>query len=79
MPKIKGTHNAMKSAMLAAESIWETLDKGESTAETIEPVSYEEALKSSWVYDELREVRYDYVLLLQNFSLISLTNTFICR
>ena len=57
VPKIKGTHNAMKSAMLAAESIWETLEQGESTAETIEPVSYETALKSSWVYDELREVR----------------------
>jgi len=57
VPKIKGTHNAMKSAMLAAESIWDTLDKGESSAETIEPVSYEEALKSSWVYDELKQVR----------------------
>jgi len=57
VPKIKGTHNAMKSAMLAAESIWESLEQGESTAETIEPVSYETALKSSWVYDELREVR----------------------
>ena len=27
VPKIKGTHNAMKSAMLAAESIWDSLDK----------------------------------------------------
>eukprot|EP00088_Acartia_fossae_P040775 TRINITY_DN4250_c0_g1_i1.p1 TRINITY_DN4250_c0_g1~~TRINITY_DN4250_c0_g1_i1.p1 ORF type:complete len:615 (-),score=177.37 TRINITY_DN4250_c0_g1_i1:1101-2945(-) len=57
VPKIKGTHNAMKSAMLAADSIWESLEQGESTAETIEPVGYETALKSSWVYSELREVR----------------------
>lgn len=57
VPKIKGTHNAMKSAMLAAESIWESLEQGESTAETVEPLSYETNLKSSWVWDELREVR----------------------
>ena len=30
VPKIKGTHNAMKSAMLAAESIWDSLDKASS-------------------------------------------------
>jgi electron-transferring-flavoprotein dehydrogenase len=57
VPKIKGTHNAMKSAMLASESIWESLEQGESAAQTIEPVSYEAALKSSWVYDELKQVR----------------------
>lgn len=30
VPKIKGTHTAMKSGMLAAESIFEAVQKGES-------------------------------------------------
>lgn len=34
MPKIKGTHNAMKSAMVAAESIFECL-QDEKNAEAI--------------------------------------------
>ena len=29
VPKIKGTHNAMKSGMLAAESIFDTIHSGE--------------------------------------------------
>jgi len=57
VPKIKGTHNAMKSAMLAAEAIWDKLEAGDSTTEGVEPVAYESALKSSWVYDELHQVR----------------------
>jgi len=57
VPKIKGTHNAMKSAMLAAEAIWDKLEAGDSATEGVEPVAYESALKSSWVYDELHQVR----------------------
>ena len=30
VPKIKGTHNAMKSAMLAAEAIWDKLAADDS-------------------------------------------------
>ena len=30
VPKIKGTHTAMKSGMLAAESIFEAIQKGDS-------------------------------------------------
>ena len=33
VPKIKGTHNAMKSAMLAAEAIWDKLEAGDSATE----------------------------------------------
>ena len=33
VPKIKGTHNAMKSAMLAAEAIWDKLEAGDSNTE----------------------------------------------
>lgn len=32
--KVKGTHNAMKTGMLAAESAFEALSKTESTSET---------------------------------------------
>ncbi len=53
VPKIKGTHTAMKSGMLAAEAAFAALG-GEAGAELD---SYEAALKSSWIYDELHTVR----------------------
>lgn len=34
VPKIKGSHNAMKTGMLAAESAFEALSRSESTSET---------------------------------------------
>jgi len=57
VPKIKGTHTAMKSAMLAAESVWDKIQAGDSVTEGIEPAEYEEKLKSSWVWDEMKSVR----------------------
>jgi len=57
VPKIKGTHTAMKSGMLAAESIFEAIQKGNSETAGIDPVEYESRLKSSWVYSELKSVR----------------------
>ena len=57
VPKIKGTHTAMKSGMLAAESIFEAIQKGDSETAEINPVEYEFWLKSSWVYSELKSVR----------------------
>jgi electron-transferring-flavoprotein dehydrogenase len=56
VPKIKGTHNAMKSGMLAAESIFETLSSSSDTT-PIEPISYPEKIKSSWIWKELYSVR----------------------
>jgi electron-transferring-flavoprotein dehydrogenase len=53
VPKIKGTHTAMKSAIVAAEAIAEAL-AGDKPAEV---TAYGENLKQSWVYSELREVR----------------------
>ncbi len=53
VPKIKGTHTAMKSGMVAAEAIAAAL-AGESPA-VLE--SYPEALKKSWVWEELQGVR----------------------
>ncbi len=53
VPKIKGTHTAMKSGMLAAEALFRTISgDGER-----EPTGYTEAFKSSWLHDELHKVR----------------------
>jgi electron-transferring-flavoprotein dehydrogenase len=52
VPKIKGSHTAMKSAMVAAEAVFEALADGEGEAR-----AYPRALKESWVWDELRKVR----------------------
>ena len=53
VPKIKGTHTAMKSAMVAAEVIAAAL-AGDKPAEL---TGYADKLKESWVYPELHEVR----------------------
>lgn len=58
VPKIKGTHNAMKSAMLAAESIYDTMNEEENkNSTTIEPKVYEERIRNSSVWKELQSVR----------------------
>lgn len=57
VPKIKGTHYAMKSGMLAAESIMETLAIGDSPTIGLEPKSYEDKIKNSWVWSDLKSVR----------------------
>ncbi|KAK4532419.1 hypothetical protein CCYA_CCYA12G3276 [Cyanidiococcus yangmingshanensis] len=54
VPKLKGTHTAMKSGMIAAESCAEEL-KRETPG--LEPSRYPEALAQSWVMDELYAVR----------------------
>lgn len=50
--KIKGNHTAMKSGMLAAESIFEAI-KENNEAPVKELASFTDKFKSSWVYDEL--------------------------
>jgi len=52
--KIKGTHNAMKTGMLAAESAYEAVHGKEGAGDLS---SYERAFKTSWVYQDLKEVR----------------------
>ena len=54
VPKIKGSHTAMKSGMLAAEAVFDALT-GE--AESAEASSYEATIKKSWIWDELYRVR----------------------
>lgn len=50
--KIKGIHNAMKSGMIAAESLIETLKSN-----AVECSAYPDKLKSSWLWDDLYRVR----------------------
>ncbi|MBN67604.1 MAG: electron transfer flavoprotein-ubiquinone oxidoreductase [Rickettsiales bacterium] len=54
VPKIKGTHTAMKSGMLAAEAVANALRDGKTG---LELDSYSKTLKASWVGDELKQVR----------------------
>ncbi len=49
--KIKGSHTAMKSGMLAAESVFEALCGKEPADRDLK--SYTDALRNSWLYDEL--------------------------
>ncbi len=53
VPKIKGTHTAMKSGMLAAEALAAALDDPAA----VTPLRYEEALRASWVWSELAAAR----------------------
>jgi electron-transferring-flavoprotein dehydrogenase len=63
--KIKGSHTALKSGMLAAEAVFEGLD-GEAVAESgelsethapQEMTNYTKKLEDSWIYKELYQVR----------------------
>ncbi|KAI1329454.1 hypothetical protein F5Y16DRAFT_366044 [Xylariaceae sp. FL0255] len=55
LPKVKGTHNAMKSGMLAAESAWTALSGGDEGS--IFLYNYEDSLRKSEIWKELKEVR----------------------
>ncbi|XP_030461310.1 electron transfer flavoprotein-ubiquinone oxidoreductase, mitochondrial isoform X1 [Syzygium oleosum] len=51
VPKIKGTHTAMKSGMLAAEAAFSVLTEGSSIE------VYWDFLRKSWIWEELKKVR----------------------
>ncbi len=55
VPKIKGSHNAMKTGMLAAEAAFEAL-AGSGPADGV-LAAYPQKLNGSWVTEELRKVR----------------------
>ncbi len=55
VPKIKGTHTAMKSGMIAAESIHALLQNNDETAQ--ECVAYTTNIQNSWLWKELKSVR----------------------
>ncbi|WP_439532897.1 electron transfer flavoprotein-ubiquinone oxidoreductase [Polymorphobacter sp.] len=54
VPRIKGSHTAMKSGMMAADA---AVDAIASQRGHDELAAYQDAYKKSWVYDELRMVR----------------------
>jgi electron-transferring-flavoprotein dehydrogenase len=54
VPKIKGTHAAMKSGMVAAEALAEALAAADRPSEL---TSYPERLGASWLWQELASVR----------------------
>ncbi|MQM16364.1 hypothetical protein Taro_049320 [Colocasia esculenta] len=51
VPKIKGTHTAMKSGMLAAEASFKALNEGAGME------TYLDSLKKSWIWEELYQAR----------------------
>lgn len=53
--RIKGIHTAMKSGMLAAETIVSAFDHEDFSSRTLK--HYEEKVSMSWIYDELHKVR----------------------
>ena len=54
VPRIKGSHTAMKSGMLAAESIAAAIEAGNANSELME---YDTAVRESWIADELKKVK----------------------
>ena len=56
VPKIKGTHTAMRSGMLAAEAAYKAIT-GNPDAPSIFLYDYEDALRSSSIWKELKQVR----------------------
>lgn len=60
VPKIKGTHTAMKSGMVAAEAIFTLLPveyDEENPGAALEATAYPEQLKKTWLWTELHKVR----------------------
>ncbi len=53
--RIKGIHTAMKSGMLAAETIVDALAHGDTSSHHLK--HFEEKVNLSWIYDELHPVR----------------------
>ncbi len=53
--KLKGIHLAIKSGMLAAETVFEAIVKGDSSAATL--AAYEQRIASSWIRADLYAAR----------------------
>jgi electron-transferring-flavoprotein dehydrogenase len=55
VPRIKGSHNAIKSGMLGAEAAFEALVAGKTGGDEL--AAYPAALRASWVWKDLDKVR----------------------
>jgi electron-transferring-flavoprotein dehydrogenase len=53
--RLKGIHTAIKSGMLAAETVYEALCAGDASAKTL--AAYPQKIEQSWIKKELWEVR----------------------
>jgi electron-transferring-flavoprotein dehydrogenase len=53
--KIKGTHSAMKSGMVAAETLFDKLSQGDEGGSDL--TQYADNFRASWVYDDLYRSR----------------------
>ena len=54
VPRIKGSHNAIKTGMLAAEAAFAAIGQERAGDELVE---YQQAYEASWVYQDLKKVR----------------------
>jgi electron-transferring-flavoprotein dehydrogenase len=54
VPRIKGSHNAMKTGMLAADAAFAALAEGRAHDEL---TAYPEAFRGSWAFEDLNKVR----------------------
>ena len=57
VPALKGIHYAVESGRLAAETAFSALQRGESPWRRGALAGYDDALRGSWVWEELRRVR----------------------
>jgi len=57
VPALKGVHYAVESGRLAAEAAFRALRRGESPGRIGALASYDEALRESFIWPELRQVR----------------------
>ncbi|CAK4030531.1 electron transfer flavo -ubiquinone oxidoreductase [Lecanosticta acicola] len=57
VPKIKGTHTAMRSGMLAAEAAFDALATTKDTEGAVFLFDYEDKLRNSSIWSELKQVR----------------------
>jgi electron-transferring-flavoprotein dehydrogenase len=64
VPRIKGSHTAMKSGMLAAEAIADALAAGRQSDILVD---YQTGYENSWIYNELRGVR-NFLPLVEKFG-----------
>lgn len=55
MTKIKGSHTAMKSGMLGAETVFEALQAGSEGGEDL--TAFEDKFENSWLHEELNAAR----------------------
>jgi electron-transferring-flavoprotein dehydrogenase len=55
VPRLKGIHYAIESGRLAAEAAFRALQRGETPATALG--SYDDAVRESFIWDDLREVR----------------------